>query len=173
MAENIPVTQQYTYNKTTQDGKKIKIVETRIKDIRFAELTIYTEGYRRNIPLEIGAIDPVDRVELADIDQNGEEELIIFTKELEGNRKGDFMILANSTEGELTKIETEPLDPKEYLRDGMLEGYLGFDRFSIEEDRLVRTYPYFDVNQYNSKNNGKTRQVIYKLHDLQILMKAP
>ncbi|WP_131694807.1 hypothetical protein [Dyadobacter tibetensis] len=167
---NTPEQKVVHYYKHTKKGRKIHVKELQIEGMPLVEIQIIPSGYPNNHPVEIGAVDPIDHIELADLDRNGEDELYIFTRETGIEKKGNFYVFAPLKGEKFVQIEMEFLDPKEFLKGGKLEGYLGHDQFVLEKDRVIRTYPIFEFNDTIVKATDAHRKVIYKIKNHQIKM---
>jgi hypothetical protein len=97
--------------------------------------------------------------EIADLDGNGTPEIYVFVQSAGSGSYGAVVghaINAGATTSPITMPELTD-DPKASA------GYMGRDRFSITQDRLVRQFPIYRDGDSNASPSGGTRQVHYRL----------
>lgn len=97
--------------------------------------------------------------ETADLDQNDSPELYIYSCTYGSGAFGKvyaFEFFPDSFDA----IHVTPLSPD------LAEGYMGHDKFKIEEDCLVRQFPVYRAGDANARATGGTRTVKYALEDI-------
>jgi hypothetical protein len=154
----------------TKTGKVIIINETHPDGLSMSKVQIVTQGFKENQPLELGETDPVQRAELADLDNDGFDELYVFTQSAGSGSGGEFYIYASLRDEKLIKIEKPVIDDKAYIKGGILEGYMGHDQFSFDKGMLIREFPVYKENDSNDKPTGGTKRISYKLKDVRLEM---
>ena len=147
----------------TKTGKIIVINETHPDGLSISKVQIVTRGFTENQPIDVGETDPVNKVEFADLDNDGFEELYIFTQSAGSGSGGEFYVYASDSDAKLIKIENPVIMDKEYQKGGKFEGYMGHDRFFFDMGMLIREFPVYKEHDRNDKPTGGTKQVFYKL----------
>jgi len=148
----------------TKTGKIIVINETHPDGLSISKVQIVTRGFTENQPIDVGEIDPVNKVEFADLDNDGFEELYIFTQSAGSGSGGEFYAYASDRDVKLIKIESPVVMDKEYRVGGKFEGYMGHDRFFFDKGMLIREFPVYKENDSNDNPTGGTKRIFYKLN---------
>jgi hypothetical protein len=149
----------------TQSGKSILITETHPHGLSLSKVQIITNGFKENRAIEISEIEPVNKVELYDLDNNGFEELYIFTQSAGSGSGGNFYVYASDKDERLIKIGNQKEIDKEYLEGGNFEGYMGHDTYRLYKGVLIREFPVYNETDINLKPTGGTKKLFYHLRN--------
>ena len=112
----------------------------------------------REITLET---DPLVDAQVMDLNGDGYPELLLFTQSAGSGSYGK-VIAYSVNNGKSVSSVTFPLtsDNKKISK-----GYMGHDKFTIENNQLVQRFPIYEGGDSNSKPSGKVRVIIYRLKD--------
>ena len=149
----------------TKTGKIIFLKETHPDGASLSKVQIQTKGFVNDQILNVGNINPVIKTELDDLDNDGFEELYIFTQSAGSGSAGEFYVYASDKDEKLVGIKT-PQEPDTTISKS--KDYKGHDSFFISKDTLIREFPRFKPNDKNSKPTGGTERVYYQLNDNKI-----
>ncbi len=125
-------------------------------------LTVRPSGLRlkeANRPFSQTIEGGVSGAEIADLDHDGWPELYVFLSASGSGSYGEVLGWHVDKGRSLSEIYLAPLsdDPVNS------EGYLGHDRFRIEGDRLVRSFPVYREGDATATPGGGTRTLRYRL----------
>lgn len=147
----------------TKTGKIIIVTETHPVGQSISSVAITTKKFKENKLIQLDDIDPIEKIELQDLDNDGFEELYLFTRSVGSGSGGDFYAYTSDNDERLVKCEKLKLDHKEYLKGGLFEGYRGHITLSFDKDMLIMVFPIYKENDANSKPTGGTKKVSYTL----------
>lgn len=150
----------------TETGKTIIVAETHPVGQSISSVIITTKGFEENKLIELNDIDPIEKIELKDLDNNGFEEIYLFTRSAGSGSGGDFYVYTSDKDKRLIKCEKEKLNEKEFQKGGALEGYMGHDTYVFNKEMLVMEFPIYKENDVNSKPTGGIKKVSYKLNQV-------
>lgn len=125
------------------------------------KLTIQPSGLTENnstIELET---DPTTDAQITDLNADGYPELLVFTQSAGSGSYGK-VIAYSVNNGKSVSSVTFPStseNPK------INKGYMGHDKFTIENNQLIQTFPVYQEGDANSKPTSKDRVVSYRLKD--------
>jgi hypothetical protein len=156
----------------TKSGKLIIVNETHPDGQSISSLSITTKGFKENKLIELKDVDPIEKIELKDLDNNGFDELYLFTRSVGSGSHADFYVFASDEDEKLVEYKKEELVEKEYLKGGMLEGYMGHDTYSFDKGMLVMQFPVYKEKDVNSKPTGGVKKVFYILEKPNFKIKA-
>jgi hypothetical protein len=176
--KTIPIDQAKNINQNTgskelktKTGKIIIITETHPVGQSISSIAITTKGFKENKLIELNDIDPIEKIELKDLDNDGFEEIYLFTRSVGSGSGGDFYVYASDKDKRLVKYEKEELEEKEYLKGGRLEGYMGHDTCFFDKEMLVMEFRIYKENDANLKPTGGTKKVFYGLNQSKFKIK--
>lgn len=86
-------------------------------------------------------IERVDTIMIADIDNNGDEELYIFTRGFSDGAFDHVFGVTSVGDEYYSEILFPPFSPEDFLPGGTFEGYNGKDVYRIKDNVLERTFP--------------------------------
>ena len=129
-------------------GQSLSTIEIRTKDFEHN----YTEIYEDR--------DPISNVFVADLDNNGFDEIYIITTSAGSGSYGTVLGFASNKDKSLSMINF----PEIRKGDENFEGYMGHDTFKIEGQKLVRTFPIYDEDDTHNNPTDGTRRLVYGLY---------
>jgi len=155
-----PVEDKDTY--TTNTGKKITVKETNPTGESLSTLTITTSGFATNSPIVLEANKLTNKF-YADINNDTFEELIITTMAQGSGGYGEAYIFITASNTSLLPVTVPEIAEKETGKNGIFEGYQGYDSFNIVNGALVREFPTYNKSDTNDTPTGPRRAVMYTL----------
>ena len=123
------------------------------------QLTIQPSGLtgdNRVIELET---DPVTDAQITDLNADGYPELLVFTQSAGSGSYGKVIAYSVNNGKSVSTVTFPP--PSENSK--INKGYMGHDKFTIENNQLIQTFPVYQEGDANSKPTGKDRIVSYRL----------
>ena len=144
----------------TKTGKTIIISETHPVGQSLSTIEISTKDFEHNYPEKYENVDPISDVLMADLDENGFDEIYIITTSSGSGSYGRVFGFASNNDKSLSMINFPDIQKE----DKMFEGYMGHDVFTIENQKLVRTFPLYKKGDNNQNPTGGKRKVVYGLH---------
>ena len=157
----------------TKTGKIITVSETHPFGQSISNVTISTEGFEVNRTVELNDIDPIEKIELKDLDNDRFDELFLFTRSAGSGSEGHFYAYCSDKDEQLKTCKKEKIDEKEYLKGGFMEGFMGHNKFYFDQDMVVMEFPIYKENDTNSNSTGGTKKIYYKLdHQIFSVTKA-
>lgn len=153
---------------TTKTGKRIVITETHPIGPMISTITITTKGFTENKSIILEDIDPIEKIQLKDLDHDGFEEIYLFTRSSGSGAGGDLYVYASYKDERLLKCEKEELDKKEYIEGGLLEGFMGGNNYSFDKNNIVMEFPIYSDNDLEEMPTGETKKIFYALNKSKI-----
>ena len=143
----------------TRTGKIIMITETHPVGKSLSTIEITSEGFEENIKETMANIDPITDIYITDLDGNGFDEIYIITTSAGSGSYGNLIGFASNKDKSLSMINLPDVD----RQDPDFRGYMGHDLFSIEDNKLTRTFPIYMKNNANQKPTGGIKKLTYSL----------
>jgi hypothetical protein len=142
-----------------------------LKDISF-DLSIRSKGSVKKLEIEskgidtelfisMDGIDEIPDVHVADLNEDGFPELLIFGKEFGSGRFGNILAYSANGKKSMSQIHFPYANENPILK----KGYQGHDHFSLSDSRVIQEFPLFKENDPNETPLGIIRRVQYKLVD--------
>jgi hypothetical protein len=125
-----------------------------------SNIQVESKGFAHNISERFEGRDPIQKVLVGDLDENGFDEFYIVTVSVGSGSYGDVLAFASNKDKSLSLIHF----PEVREGDERYVGYLGHDSFELTEDGLVRTFPIYLPSDTNSMPTGGTRKILYELY---------
>ena len=144
----------------TRSGKTIIVTETQPEGQSLSTIEITTKGFEYNRPEIYEDRDPISNVFIADLDENGFDEIYIITTSAGSGSYGTVLGFASNKDKSLSMINFPDIQEG----DENFKGYMGHDKFTIEDQKLIRTFPVYQKDNTNQKPTGGRRKVIYGLY---------
>jgi hypothetical protein len=129
-------------------GQSLNTIEISTKDFEHNYLEIYEDR------------DPITDVFIDDLDGNGFDEIYIITTSAGSGSYGTVLGFASNKDKSLSMINF----PEKQEGDRNFEGYMGHDTFKIENQKLVRIFPFYNKGDTNQNPTGGSRKLIYGLY---------
>jgi len=130
----------------TKKGDSIYLEISTPVGMSLNNITINTPNFENTNPISLIDIDPVNKIELYDLDNDGFEELFIFTTAAGSGSYGTIYAYS-TTNKQLKNIKVDSFK--------IDDNYSGHDSFYFDNNTLIREYP----------SSDKQIKVIYKLID--------
>lgn len=144
----------------TKTGKTVIITETHPTGQSLSTIEISTKDFEHNRPEIVENVNPISDIFLADLDNNGFDEIYIITTSAGSGSYGAVLGFASNKDKSLSMINF----PDPLKEDKTFEGYMGHDVFTIEDQKLVRTFPIYNEDDTNQNPTGGKRKVVYGLY---------
>jgi hypothetical protein len=144
----------------TKTGKTIIISETHPVGQCLSTIKISTKNFEHNHSETYENVDPISDVFIADLDGNGFDEIYIITTSHGSGSYGKVMGFASNNDKSLSMINFPDIEKEEKI----FEGYMGHDIFTVEDQKLVRTFPIYNKDDTNQNPTGGKRKLIYGLY---------
>ena len=149
---------------TTKSGKKFIVSIDHPLSASIDYVQVETAGFEAvNSSHTIGEIDPVEEVIIADLDRNGFDEIYILTRSSGSGSYGNIYGMASNKDKSATLIYVPGISEKQMEKGGLFEGFMGHNKFSIEDGKLVNSFPVYSENDTNSNPTGGKRKLLYRL----------
>lgn len=144
----------------TKSGKTIIVSEIpQDESSSISIITITPQNLKNNTPITISDADPLSEVFLADLDQDGFDELYIITKSTGSGSDGIAFAFNTNQDEKLVPITI--IEPATDAK--ALIGYMGHDIYKIANGKLTRTFPIYNETDQNCCPTGGTRTISYTL----------
>jgi hypothetical protein len=138
----MPVSEPVTREVITKTGKKWLIHQTPLNDPAYISVSVQSSGFSHDqAPVDLGEIDPVVQVRLADLDKDGFEELYLVTQATGKEAYGTVYGFYSDSDKDVLLISYEGASPYTMKEGGPFEGYQGADNFLFNENSLVNSFP--------------------------------
>ncbi len=144
---------------TTKTGKAITVTETHPVGQSLSTIQVSTKGFAHEFNETFADKDPIVNAVMADLDENGYEELYLFLRSSGSGSYGSVMGFASNNDKSISIIYFPELNPM----DKRFEGYMGHDLFEIKENRMEQTFPVYRKGDSNARPTGGKRKLIYRL----------
>jgi len=119
-------------------------------------LKVKPKGFESVNKEEIMEINgPLKKVELADLDKDSFQELVLFIKE--SDTKENIVVFSSINNKVMSKVV--PLT----VADSEKTGYRGEDKYKINDNQLVRVFPKYKEGDKKGKPSGGKRTLAYEL----------
>ncbi|MBL7852602.1 MAG: hypothetical protein JNN04_16975 [Cyclobacteriaceae bacterium] len=137
----LPISSPVTQELVTATGKKWLVHQTPLTDPAYVGVSVETKGFARDQQaLDLGEIDPVIQVRLADLDKDGFEELYLVTQSKGRESYGTVYGFYSDADKDVLLISFEGASPYTTKEGGPFEGYQGGDVFLFNENQLMDSF---------------------------------
>jgi hypothetical protein len=144
----------------TKTGKTISVIETHPVGQSLSSIEISTKDFEHNLHEIYKNVDPISDIHIADLDNNGFDEIYIITTSAGSGSYGNVLGFASNKDKSISMISFPEIKKNEQL----FKGYMGHDIISIENNKLVRKFPLYKKNDVNQNPTGGRRKLIYGLY---------
>jgi len=145
----------------TGSGKTFIVVEDHSLGASLVRVKVETRGFAEvNGFVDLGEMDPVEKVFLADLDGDGFEELYLVTRSAGSGSYATVYGLASNKDKSATLIHVPALAEKDFRQGAFFAGFGGHNTIDLRDGRLVNSFPVFDDHY---RRTGATRDVFYDL----------
>ena len=137
----MPVSEPVTREIVTRSGKKWLIHQTPLTDPDYVNVSVESQGFAHDqAAIDLGEIDPLIQVRLADLDKDGFEELYLITQSAGPEAYGTLYGFYSDHDQDVLLISYEGASPYTTKEGGPFEGYQGGDVFQFAEGRLTNSF---------------------------------
>lgn len=148
----------------TKTGKVFVVLVDHSQGASICDVKITTKGFTAsNLIYDLGTVDKIDTVFLADLDQNGFEELYIVSQSVGSGSYSNIYGMASNKDKSATSIYVPPISELHMEKGGFFEGFMGHNQFTVERGKLFNEYLVYLEDDSNSNPNGGKRKVLYGL----------
>ncbi len=148
----------------TKTGKLFEVHIDRSLSASLNEVKVITKKYDTvNDTFNLGSIDPVKNIFLADLDSNGFEELYLETRSVGSGSYSNLYGWASNKDKSVSPVYIPAISKKEQEEGELFNGFMGHNTFKIENKKLVNEFPVFLEGDTNANATGGTRKVVYEL----------
>lgn len=163
-AEEPEVSNLTSSENKTQSGKVFIVHIDHSMGASICGVKIETKGFSAsNETYSLGTIDKVEEVKLADLDNNGFEEIYILTRSAGSGSYSGIYGLASNKDKSATPIYVNPISKKQKKKGGLFEGFMGHNQFVFDADNLLNVFPVYLERDTNSQATGGERKIQYQL----------
>ena len=154
-----PAAQVEVTNFRTKSGKEFTVIEKQ-RSASLSRITLQGTGFPNSQEIfTLRDVDPFEAGLKGDLDGDGFEELYLITRAA-GSGSHAF-IYGFASYNDLSYGQIYLAEPTE--NDPNFRGYMGHDRISILNNRLVREFPVFNAGDPNNTPSGGIRTIKYTL----------
>jgi hypothetical protein len=146
---------------TTKTGKTFTITEDHTGSASIGAVKVELKGFKHNTAINFGEIEPIKDIFLADVDNDGFEELYICTQSAGSGSYARFYGLVSVKDNEVVKLNFNI--NKEIEESKSYRGYQGHDAFVFESGLILHKFDVYKTGDKNMQPTGGTMRVYYKL----------
>lgn len=148
----------------TASGVVFVVEETHPNGASMSNIRITSRGMKEvETDLAYTDTDPIKDIFLADINNDGFEELYIITEVAGSGGYAAIIGIASNNDKSTSTITVPELTEEDMKAGKLFEGYQGHDKIFIENKQLVREFPVYKDGDNNAKPSGGSRKVTYTL----------
>ncbi len=149
---------------TTSSGKIFILTSDQSLGASIAEVSLETKGFEIiNERIDLGPIDPVETVFIADLDSNGFDELYLTTRSAGSGSYSHIYGFASNRDRSVTPIYVPAVNTLSKDRQSMFAGYRGHNEFVRDGQNIINTFPVYNKYDSNADPTGGQRTVYYRL----------
>jgi hypothetical protein len=108
-------------------------------------------------------IENIDTVIIADLNNDGYEELYIFTKGFFPGAYDHVFGVASDEDKSYKEINFTNMLPDDITEGGIFYGYQGQDVYTLENNRIKRTFPLYRAGDFYDNPSGGYRTLYYTI----------
>ena len=147
----------------TRSGKEFKVIESK-PSYSISNYFISGEGFLNSSDtIKYMNKNPMVNTLLADLDENGYEELYILTKSTGSASFMDILGIASVNDKSFEEIIVQDISAEDVKKDEMFNGYMGYDSVYISGNSINRIFPVFKSSDTRERPTGGKRKIIYEL----------
>ncbi|HSB94740.1 MAG TPA: hypothetical protein VLC28_16565, partial [Flavitalea sp.] len=147
------------------EGKGVTFIvrEDKSLGVSVSRITIIATDSTHTDSLNLGDKDPVQAGMLADLDENGQDELYLVTTSVGSGSYAHISGFMRDEQNKLVAIEVPEVSPDDQARGRRFEGYMGHDTLYIHKNKLIRKFPKYHPGDPNDKPTGGDIEIRYAL----------
>ena len=108
-------------------------------------------------------IELIDTVLIADINNDGYEEMYIFTRGFFPRAYDHVFGVTSDEDKSYKEINFTPLKPSDVIKGGDFDGYQGQDVYTLENNTIKRTFPVYNAGDFYDHPSRGYRYLYYTL----------
>jgi len=151
----------FTY--TTKSGKKFVVKIDTTGPFSLQTILISTVGFENQERFHLKEIDPVEDIFLADLNSDGFEEIYITTRSMGSGGYSSLYGYSSNKDKSVSIITIPDLIEMGPDTEGLFEGFSGQNSYSLDEGRLLNTFPIYLPGDSNAQNTGGDAKIYYRL----------
>ena len=107
--------------------------------------------------------DPLSKVFLEDLDDNGFEEIYLITTSVGSGSYGNIYGYSSNSDSSVTPIYLPPIHENDLAPGALFEGYMGHDSIYLDKGKLMRQFPIYLEGDPNCCPTGGQATIVYNL----------
>ncbi|MCA0930924.1 hypothetical protein LCM02_00585 [Lutimonas saemankumensis] len=147
----------------TSSGKKIKVQYAATSDGLTNINIVPVDFENTSDTFSLADADPVQKLKLDDLDNNGFDELYIVTVSSGSGSYATIYGFASNNDLSLSPVYFPEISEDDLSTEGNYYGYMGHDSIYFENNRLLRKFPIYKDGDANCCPTGGEKILRYKL----------
>jgi DNA-binding protein YbaB len=143
----------------TKTGKTF--VVTKSGEGSLQTITITPKGFDSNEAIVLTDVDPLGKVFLADLNNDGFEEIYVVTNSAGSGSGATLYAYSSNKDKSVTQINIPEITENDLK--GIYKGYMGHDTFYVKDGKLYREFPVYKDGDSNANPTGGKKVLEYKL----------
>jgi len=157
----VEVTEKSDKEYKTNSGK-IFIIKEDITSASLSKISIKPKGFEFSKDvIQMEESDPFDYALVADVNNDGFDELYIITRGAGSGSYANIYGFASNKDKSVSPIYVPELSDDEFV--ALFPGYMGHDKFYIEDNKLLRKYPVYKKEDSNDNPTRGEKVLEYNL----------
>lgn len=115
------------------------------------------------IPIILKDVNPIEKVIVADLNEDGYDEIYITTRSVGTGSFSELFGFASDKDKSLTTINLQNIR-KNNQKDGIFDGCIGHEIYKFERRAVVLEFPIYNEKNGNTSPTGRTRVITYALN---------
>jgi len=145
----------------TKTGK-VFIIKEEKTSASISKITVIPKGFSKvNEPQIMEESDPFDYAIVADVNNDGFDELYIITRGAGSGSYANIYGFSSNKDKSITPIYVPELSDDDFV--AIFKGYMGHDKFYVEDNKLFRKYPVYKKEDSNNNPTGGEKVLEYQL----------
>jgi hypothetical protein len=138
-----------------KDSKSFTILQSPESDY-LVDVHVFGKGFSGSSDtIFFEEIENIDTVIIADINNDGYEELYIFTRGFFPGAYDHVFGITSDEDKSYKEINFSDVKPSDVIAGGVFDGYQGQDVYTLENNLIKRTFPVYNAGDfYNSPSRG-------------------
>ncbi len=154
----------FTKELKTNSGKIFILTEDKSLGASISKVKLETQSFEKgNNTFDLGEIDPVENVFLADLDNNGFEEFYFTTRSAGSGSYSKIYGFASNNDKSVSPVNVPELSSDSRKSGGIFDGYMGHNEFTVQNGELINEFSVYQQADANAKATGGIRKVKYIL----------
>ena len=146
-----------------KNGKSFIFIQSPENDY-LVDLYIVGKGFPESIDtILFDEIEIIDSVIIADINNDGFEEIYVFTRGAAPGIYDHVFGITSDEDRSYKEINFYDVKPEDLKEGGILDGWLGQDVYTFENNLIKRTFPVYSPGDYYNNPSRGSRTLYYNL----------